>query len=316
MKKSQIKSLYFKPLRELVEQAHSLHKKHFKSDLVQASKLLSIKTGACSEDCAYCSQSARYQTQIKIEKLLNLQTVIQKAKEAKTQGATRFCMGAAWREIKDGSAFEKVLEMVKEISKLDLEVCCTLGMLNLKQAQKLKQAGLYAYNHNLDTSPEFYPQIVTSHKYEDRLKTLDNVRKAGLTVCTGGILGLGESDEDRISLIHQLNLLSPPPESITINTLVPMKGTPLEKQKPISPLEVVKVIAICRMIMPKSFIRLSAGRTNMTETEQFLCFYSGANSVFIGEKLLTASNPQLNKDQKMLKNMGIKFKKSSEQITH
>ena len=192
MEKSQIDSLYSKPLMELVQQAHSLHTKHFKLSLLQASKLLSIKTGACPEDCAYCSQSARYQTQIKKEKLLNLQTVIEKAKEAQKEGATRFCMGAAWREVKDGSSFDKVLEMVKDINKLGLEVCCTLGMLTFKQAQELKQAGLYAYNHNIDTSPEFYSQIITTRRYEDRLKTLDNVRKAGLTVCTGGILGLGK----------------------------------------------------------------------------------------------------------------------------
>lgn len=316
MKKSQIRTLYFKPLTELVEVAQKLNKKHFKSSLVQASKLLSIKTGACPENCAYCSQSAHYQTQIKKEKLLSLPTVIQKAKEAKKQGATRFCMGAAWREVKEGPAFDRVLEMVKEINKLDLEVCCTLGMLSLKQAQELKQAGLYAYNHNIDSSPEFYPQIITTRKYEDRLKTLDNVRKAGLTVCTGGILGMGESDEDRISFIHQLNKLFPPPESITINTLVPIKGTPLEKQKPVPPLEVVRVIAVCRILIPQSMIRLSAGRTNMTAGEQFLCFYAGANSIFIGEKLLTANNPQLNKDKKMLKNMDLKFKKLSEQMTH
>ena len=225
-------------------------------------------------------------------------------------------MGAAWREVKDGTAFDKVLEMVKEINKLDMEVCCTLGMLNLKQAKQLKEAGLYAYNHNIDTSPEFYPQIISTRKYEDRLKTLDNVRKAGLTVCTGGILGLGESQQDRISFIHQLSQLCPPPESITINTLVPIKGTPLENQKPVSPLEVARVIAVCRIIMPESMIRLSAGRSKMTETEQFLCFYSGANSIFIGKKLLTAGNPLLNKDQQMLKSMGIQLKKSSEQMTH
>ena len=315
MRKSQIESLYFQPLMELVDQAHSIHKKQFKSYLVQASKLLSIKTGACPEDCAYCSQSAHYQTQIKKEKLLSLQTVMQKAKLAKKQGATRFCMGAAWREVKEDASFDKVLEMVKEIRKLNLEVCCTLGMLNFNQAKQLKQAGLYAYNHNIDTSPEFYSQIITSRKYEDRLKTLSHVRRAGLTVCTGGILGLGESDKDRCSFIHQLSRLCPPPESITINTLVPIKGTPLEKQKPVSPLEVVRVIAVCRIVMPQSMIRLSAGRAKMTETEQFLCFYSGANSIFIGKKLLTAGNPQLNRDQQMLKAMGIKFKKASEQMT-
>ena len=316
MKTSKIESLYFKPLMELVQQAHSLHDKNFNSSLIQASKLISIKTGACPEDCAYCSQSAHYQTPIKKEKLLNLQTVIKRAREAKKEGATRFCMGAAWREVKDGDSFGKILEMIKGVKKVGLEVCCTLGMLTFKQAQELKKAGLYAYNHNIDTSPEFYSRIITTRKYEDRLKTLSHVRKAGLTVCTGGILGLGESHKDRISFIHQLSLLCPPPESITINTLMPIKGTPLEKQKAVPPLEIVRVIAVCRIIMKKSFIRLSAGRTNMTETEQFLCFYSGANSIFIGEKLLTAKNPLLNKDQAMLKNMGIKFKTAEERMSH
>jgi len=315
MNKSQIQSLYAKSFMELVERAPRLHVRHFKSSLVQASRLLSIKTGACPEDCAYCSQSAHYHTSLKREKLLNLQTVIKKAREAKKEGATRFCMGAAWREVTEGASFDKVLEMVQEVNKLGLEVCCTLGMLSLKQAKQLRQAGLYAYNHNIDTSPEFYPKIISTRKYEDRLKTLDNVRKAGLTVCTGGILGLGESDEDRISFIHQLTLFCPPPESITINTLVPIRGTPLGNQKSVPPLTVVRVIAVCRILMPKSMIRLSAGRANMTETEQFLCFYSGANSIFIGKKLLTADNPLLNTDQKMLKRMGMQFKKASEQMT-
>ncbi len=309
MEKSQIATLYSEPLIQLIEQAHGLHKKHFKPSLVQANKLLSIKTGGCPEDCAYCSQSARYKTAIQKEKLLSQATVIQKAKLAKKQGASRFCMGAAWREVREGTAFDQVLEMVKAISQMDMEVCCSLGMLSLEQAKKLKQAGLYAYNHNIDTSPEFYPQIITTRKYEDRLKTLDNVRQAGITVCVGGILGMGESAEDRVSFIHQLNCLSPPPESITINTLVPIKGTPLAKQKPISALEVARVIAISRILMPKSLIRLSAGRKNMTTAEQFLCFYSGANSIFIGNKLLTASNPEWSSDQQMLENMGLKLKK-------
>lgn len=314
MEKSKIESLYFQPLNQLVSQAHDVHEKQFKSHLVQASKLLSVKTGACPEDCAYCSQSAHYLTSIKKEKLLDLQTVVKKAELAKREGATRFCMGAAWREVKEGSSFDKILEMVRSVCDLGMEVCCTLGMLNLKQAQQLKQAGLYAYNHNIDTSPEFYPKIISTRKYEDRLKTLENVRKAGLTVCTGGILGLGESDSDRCSFIHQLSLLNPPPESVTINTLVPIKGTPLEKQKPIPVLSVLKVIAVCRIIMPQSMIRLSAGRSNMTSAEQFLCFYSGANSIFIGKKLLTTENSELSKDQNMLKDMGLQFKKKSEEM--
>ncbi len=299
---------------DIVEQAHKRHVQFFKPSLIQASRLLSIKTGACPEDCAYCSQSARYQTPIKREKLLSLPVVLQKAKEAKSEGATRFCMGAAWREIKNGPAFDRVLEMVKGVSELGLEVCCSLGMLTLEQAQRLKKAGLFAYNHNIDTSPEFYPKIISTRKYEDRLETLNYVREAGLTVCAGGILGLGESAEDRVSFIQQLAFLSPQPESVTINLLTPIKGTPLENQKPVPPLEAVRVIAVCRIAMPQSMIRLSAGRLNMTESDQFLCFYSGANSIFIGDRLLTAENPLWRTDQDMLKNTGMRIKKSTERM--
>ena len=302
-----IKNLYFKPLMELVEQAHEVHKKNFSMDSIQASKLLSIKTGACPEDCAYCPQSAHYQTGIVKEELLDLPTVIKKAQQAKKEGATRFCMGAGWREVKNNSSFDRVLEMVAKVNQLGLEVCCTLGMLSFEQAKKLKSAGLYAYNHNLDTSPEFYSKIISTRVYQDRLDTIKNVRKAGLTVCTGGILGMGESHEDRCSFIHQLCLIDPPAESLTINTLIPIKGTPLESQKPISVLEVLRVIAVCRILSPVSMIRLSAGRSNQNFAEQFLCFYAGANSIFIGDKLLTSSNPQLNKDRQMLKQMGLKL---------
>lgn len=305
-----IKKLYLKPLMDLVEQAHTEHQKHFDPNQIQASRLLSIKTGGCPENCSYCSQSARYKTNLKKEKLMDLEVVLLKAKEAKKEGATRLCMGAAWREIKDGRDFEQVLKMVSAVNDLGLEVCCTLGMLNLEQAKKLKQAGLYAYNHNIDSSPEFYPNIITSRRYEDRLQTLKNVRDAGLTVCTGGILGMGESDQDRVSFIHQLTLLSPPPESITINALVAIKGTPLEHQKPISPLDIVRAIAVCRILMPQSFIRLSAGRRNLQEGDQFLCFYSGANSIFLGDKLLTADNPQLHSDKSMLKKAGLRLMSS------
>ena len=307
-----VKKLYFKPLMELVEQAHRIHSKNFKLGQVQASQLLSIKTGACPEDCAYCSQSARYQTKIKKEKLLDIKTVLKKAKLAKAQGATRFCMGAGWREVKDNSQFDRVLEMVREVNQLGLEVCCALGLLNFNQAKKLKQAGLYAYNHNLDTSPEFYPKIISTRTYQDRLSTLKHVRKAGLTVCTGGILGLGESHEDRCSFIQQLALLDPPPESVTINTLVPIKGTPLEKQKPVPTLEVARVIAVCRILLPQSMIRLSAGRKNRNPSEQFLCFYAGANSIFIGDRLLTADNPELDTDYNMLKSMGLRISESEQ----
>ena len=302
---TELKKLYFQPLIELVEQAREKHKKNFLNGKIQASRLLSIKTGGCPEDCSYCSQSARYQTGLQKEKLLSVAEVVQKAKEAKEDGASRFCMGAAWREVKSGSAFERVLEMVSAVNEMGLEVCCTLGMLNLEQAKKLKEAGLYAYNHNIDTSREYYSKIITTRKYEERLKTLENVREAGITVCTGGILGLGESHEDRVSFINELAQLTPQPESVTVNTLVPMKGTPLENQKPVPALDVVRVIAVCRILMPQSFIRLSAGRKSMNEGEQFLCFYSGANSIFLGDKLLTAENPILKSDQAMLKNMGL-----------
>ena len=296
----------------LIEQAHQAHKSYFKIDRIQASKLLSIKTGACPEDCAYCSQSARYQTQIPREKLLDLETVVLKAKKAKEEGATRFCLGAGWRGIKNNSQLDPVIDMVKEIKKLDMEVCCTLGMLNLEQAKRLKQAGLDAYNHNLDTSPEFYPKIITTRTYQDRLETLKHVREAGLSVCTGGILGLGESDEDRCSFIHQLFLIKP--ESITINSLIPIKGTPLENQKPVSVLDIVRVVAVCRILMPQSMIRLSAGRKKQSSAEQFLCFYAGANSLFIGDKLLTADNPTLENDETLLKNLGLKVKTQSESL--
>ena len=287
MEREKIRKLYTSPVMDLVDQAREIHKKNFTKNETQTSQLLSIKTGACPEDCAYCSQSARWNTNLKREKLLDLDIVLEKAKKAKKEGATRFCMGAAWREIRDGSQFDQVLEMVRKVKDLDMEVCCSLGMLNLEQAKKLRKAGLYAYNHNIDTSRNFYKNIITTRKYEDRLKTLENVRRAGITVCTGGILGMGETDEDRISFIHELNLINPAPESITINSLVPIKGTPLEKAPPILALDLVRVIAVCRITRPKSMIRLSAGRKNLSETEQLLCFYAGANSIFIGQKLLT-----------------------------
>ena len=302
-----IKSLYFSPLVQLVETAHQIHKQHFDGASVQASRLLSIKTGGCPEDCSYCSQSARYNTGIQKEQLLPLEKVIHKAKKAKEEGATRFCMGAAWKDVRDGASFQKVLKMVEAVDSLGMEVCCTLGGLTLVQAKALKKAGLYAYNHNIDTSPEFYSKIITSRTFEDRLRTLKNVREAGLTVCTGGILGLGETDKDRVSFIYELANLKPYPESITINLLVPMPGTPLENQKPISSLITTRVIAVCRILMPKAFIRLSAGRRGMKEGEQFLCFFCGANSIFLGDKLLTAENPTLQSDKQMLEAMNMKL---------
>ena len=290
-------------MMELIYKAHQEHRKHFNPQTIQTSQLLSIKTGGCPENCAYCPQSAHYQTGVKKEKMMELNQVVDSAKKAKKQGATRFCMGSAWREVRDGPLFDRVLEMVSAICKLDMEVCCTLGLLNLSQAKRLKKAGLYAYNHNIDCSKSFYPNIITTRKYEDRIQTLLNVREAGITVCTGGILGMGESHQDRIEFLHELSVLDP--ESVTINKLIPIPGTPLAQQKPVPALEVVRVIATARLLMPKAMIRLSAGRQGMSPSEQFLCFFAGANSVFIGEKLLTAHNPHLIEDEQMFKNLNL-----------
>ncbi len=300
-----IKQIYYLPLTELLHRAQTLHRKNFDPNKIQTSMLLSIKTGACPENCAYCPQSAHYHTGVKKEALLDLKKVLASAKKAKAEGATRFCMGAAWRQVKDGPLFDRVLEMVSAVRKLNLEVCCTLGMLTKSQAIKLKQAGLYAYNHNIDCSKNFYPNIITSRKYEDRIQTIHNVRSAGITVCTGGILGMGETDQDRIEFLHELANFDPQPESVTINKLIPIPGTPLAKQKPVPALEMARVIATARLIMPKAMIRLSAGRSGMSEADQFLCFFAGANSIFIGDKLLTSSNPEIKKDKKMLAQYGF-----------
>lgn len=296
---------YGMPLVDLVYEAQTCHRKHFDPKKVQASQLLSIKTGACPEDCSYCPQSARYNTGLEKEKLMTVERVEQAAKKAKEVGASRFCMGAAWREVRDGEQFERVLGMVRAVSDLGLECCCTLGMLSPSQAKALKEAGLYAYNHNIDTSRDYYEKIITTRSYEDRLSTIENVRKAGISVCTGGILGMGERDTDRIQFLTQLASFEPQPESVTINTLVPIKGTPLGEQKAISKIIVARVIATARLLMPLSMIRLSAGRMEMTEAEQFLCFLVGANSIFLGEKLLTSPNPSLHEDQGMLESFGM-----------
>ena len=301
-----VKKLYHLPLPRLLYKAHSLHIKNFDPQKIQTSQLLSIKTGGCSENCSYCPQSAHYKTSVKTEKLMSLNEVMQAARQAKQKGATRFCMGAAWREIKDGPLFDRVLEMVSSVRKLKLEVCCTLGMLNKEQAQRLKKAGLYAYNHNIDCSESFYPNIITTRKYKDRLQTIQNVREAGITVCTGGIIGMGETHQDRIEFLHQLAVLDPQPESVTINKLIPIPGTPLENSPPLPALDVVRVIASARLIMPKAMIRLSAGRLSMSASDQFLCFFAGANSVFIGDKLLTSKNPALERDENLFEQLSIK----------
>lgn len=305
---SSVSALYHEPLFSLVGRAHATLREHFVPGDVQASQLLSIKTGGCSEDCVYCSQSSHYQTGLRREAMLPLDTVVACAKRAKEAGATRFCMGAAWRQAKDGSFFDRVLAMVRAVNALGLQVCCTLGMLSREQATRLKEAGLYAYNHNIDTSERHYKNVVSTHSFQERLRTIDHVRAAGITVCTGGILGLGEDDQDRISFLHTLATLHPQPESVTINQLVPMPGTPLEKQALLSILVVIRVIAVARIIIPKAVVRLSAGRISMSHAEQFLAFYAGANSIFLGEKLLTSPNPSESEDKALFADLSLRSK--------
>ena len=301
----EVRTQYEQSLFLLVESAHAMLKKHFRPGDVQTSRLMSIKTGGCPEDCAYCPQAARYQTGLDVQALLPLEEVLAAARQAKAEGATRFCMGAAWREVRDGAHFGRVLEMVREVKALGLQVCCTLGMLSTEQAKALKEAGLYAYNHNIDTSEAHYKKIISTRNYKDRLQTIANVRKAGITVCTGGILGMGESDEDRIAFLYQLSSLDPQPESVTINKLIPIEGTPLGDTPPVSALVLLRVVAVARLIMPKAVIRLSAGRESLTHAEQFLLFYAGANSIFLGEKLLTAPNVTEDSDKQLFEELDL-----------
>ncbi len=305
--RDEIRAVYSQPFPELIYQAQTVHRNSFPTTVVQCSTLLSIKTGGCPEDCAYCPQSAHYKTEVEREKLLPKEIVVAKASEAKRKGSTRFCMGAAWREVKDGKEFEEVLEIVEAVSGLGLEVCCTLGMLSETQAVRLKNAGCYAYNHNLDTSPEYYDKIITTRTYEDRLNTLASVRKAGITVCCGGIIGMGESIDDRLGLLEALVQQNPHPESVPINMLVRVEGTPLAIGEAVDALEFVRLVATARIIMPKSYVRLSAGRTEMSDETQALCFLAGANSIFAGEKLLTTPNPGDTEDKKLLKRLGMTF---------
>lgn len=292
--------LYRLPFFDLLYEAHSLHRRlHSPSD-IQHCFLLSIKTGACPEDCSYCGQSAHYDSGLKREKLLSVEQVREAAGAAKQRGAQRFCMGAAWRQAPEGEQFERVLEMVREVKTAGLEACATLGMLTPKQAKALKEAGLDAYNHNLDTSREYYPNIVTTRTYDDRLATIRSVREAGITVCSGGILGLGESPEDRCRMLAELAGLDPQPESVPINLLMPMKGTPLEKAPPVSSIDLIRTIAVARLLMPASRIRLAAGRIYLSREAQLMAFLAGANSIFIGEKLLTAANPGVAEDEALL----------------
>lgn len=303
--KAEILEIYNKPLLELVYEAATVHRQHHKAGEVQVSSLLSIKTGGCAEDCAYCPQAARYHTNIKVHKMMSLEEVDNASTNAKAGGASRMCLGAAWREVRDNRDFDKVLDMVKTINAKGMEVCCTLGMLTEEQAQKLADAGLYAYNHNIDTSEEFYSDIITTRTYDDRLNTINNVRKAGMTVCSGGIIGMGESAEDRIGMLFTLTNLTPQPESVPINALVPVEGTPLEDQKPVPVWDMVRMVATTRIVMPHTAVRLSAGRLSMSMEGQALCFMAGANSIFAGDKLLTTPNPCFNEDMDMFSILGL-----------
>lgn len=300
----EVNALFALPFNDLLFQAQTVHRQHFDPNAVQVSTLLSIKTGACPEDCKYCPQSGHYNTGLEKEKLLEIEKVVQEAQTAKEKGATRFCMGAAWRNPREKD-MPYVLEMVRRVKELKLETCMTLGMLDSDQAQSLKNAGLDYYNHNLDTSEQFYNHIITTRTYDDRLKTLANVRDAGMKVCCGGILGMGESADDRSGLLMQLANLPQHPESVPVNMLVKVQGTPLEEVEDLDPFEFVRTIAVARIMMPASHVRLSAGREEMNEQMQALCFMAGANSIFYGEKLLTTANPEADKDRMLFQKLGI-----------
>ncbi|MGB7467464.1 MAG: biotin synthase BioB [Candidatus Acidiferrum sp.] len=304
--KQEVEAIYRTPLPELVYRAQTVHRVFHATDRVQTCQLISIKTGGCPEDCAYCPQSAHYDADVERQGLLDPQHVIAVARDAASRGTTRMCMGAAWREAPHGRDFDKVLEMVRGVSALGLEVCCTLGMLTEEQAVRLKDAGLTAYNHNLDTSPEFYGSIITTRVYGERLRTLAAVRKAGITVCCGGILGMGEKESDRVGLLQQLATLRPHPESVPINMLVRVAGTPLASMPALDPLEMVRAIATARITMPASRVRLAAGRQQLSPEAVTLCFVAGANSIFVGEKLLTTPNPGPAEDEQLLESLGMK----------
>lgn len=306
----EIKDIYYSPVLELIVRAAQVQKEYQATGEVQVCTLLSVKTGGCAEDCAYCPQAARYNTGVEAHKLMSYEEVIGKALDAKNGGSTRFCMGAAWRNVRDNSDFDHVIDMVKGVNAIGLEVCCTLGMLTEQQAQRLKEAGLYAYNHNLDTSDEHYSEVITTRTYKDRLETLDNVEKAGLSVCCGGIIGLGETDDDRIKLLHTLATREQHPESVPVNALVSVKGTPLEGRDRVNVWEMVRMIATARILMPKAMVRLSAGRNEMNFDQQALCFLAGANSIFTGEKLLTTPNPDFDADREMFQLLGLKPRES------
>ena len=306
--REQISEIYERPLLSLVLDAAIIHKQQHAFGEVQISSLLSIKTGGCSEDCAYCPQAARYHTGVKVQALMKVEDVVKSAENAKAGGASRFCMGAAWREVRDNRDFDRVIDMVKAVNELDMEVCCTLGMLTDYQAERLAEAGLYAYNHNIDTSEEHYSEVITTRTYADRLDTLSNVRKAGISVCSGGIIGLGETDADRIGMLLTLANMPQHPESVPINVLVPVAGTPLGDNSRVPFDELVRMIATARIVMPDAAVRLSAGRLELSIAEQAMCFMAGANSIFAGDKLLTTPNPEYNADMDMFRILGLKPK--------
>jgi biotin synthase len=298
--------LYQLPLFELLKASRAVHEENWPENEVQLCTLLSIKTGGCSEDCSYCAQSARYQSGVDAERLMECDDIMERAKAARDNGSTRFCMGAAWRGVRTGTKrFEQVLDIVRNVSDLGMEVCVTLGELGSKEAEALKEAGVTAYNHNIDTSPEHYPNVVTTHTFDDRLRTIRNVQDAGMSVCCGGILGLGENTEDRLKMLEVISSFNPPPESIPINKLMPMPGTPMAENHGVDIFELVRIIALARIAIPKGKVRLSAGRTALSEEGQALCFFAGANSIFYGDKLLTAANPAVERDLNLISRLGL-----------
>jgi biotin synthase len=309
---AEARAIHDLPFFELVDRARAVHRAHHEDGTVQLCTLLSVKTGGCPEDCAYCPQSSHHDTGLEREKLLDVESVIAAARRAKTHGSTRFCMGAAWREVKDGPAFDRVIDMVRGVKDLGLEACCTLGMLTESQAQRLKDAGLDAYNHNLDTSRAAYRSIISTRTFDERLATLSRVRAAGISVCSGGIIGMGESIDDRCGMLVELARFAPHPESVPINALVRVEGTPLADRPPVDPVEFVRMIATARVMMPQSKVRLSAGRTDLTREAQMLCLYVGANSIFYGDRLLTTDNPGPDEDRALLESAGLRAQAPSQ----
>jgi biotin synthase len=306
MKFAELSAFYYQPLFDLISQSRAVHLRHWRGEDLQRCSLLSIKTGGCSEDCAYCAQSAHHSTGVEREDLLSREAVMTAARRACSQGATRFCMGAAWRGVREGSEkFERVLEIVREVSQLGMEVCVTLGEIGPMEARKLRAAGVTAYNHNIDTSPEFYPEIVSTHTFQNRLDTIAAVQQSGMSVCCGGIIGMGESETDRLRMLEVLSNFDPPPESVPINCLMAMPGTPLADQSPVDIFELVRLIAVARIALPKARVRLAAGRTRLSREGQALCFFAGANSIFYGDKLLTAKNPSADVDVALLRDLGL-----------